>query len=258
MLGNTVRNQLLAALPAAEFSRLQPLLKPVPFTFKKILHRRGDRLEKVIFPSSGVASMVNVMTDGRIVEVATIGNEGFVGDTIALGGDTALSEVIIQVPGADALSMTADAFRAELDRRGPLHGVISGYLQALQAQIMQSAACNILHSVEERCARWLLMTHDRVGADELHLTHEFLGTMLGARRPTVSLVLGTLAKAGLVQIGTKKITVVNRRGLEDASCECYDAIRSTFARVLPVLFDKQFTQNPQDVTDRTTSARQNP
>ena len=255
MLANRVLNQLLAALPAAEYSRLQPLLKPVAFTFKKTLYRRGDRIETVTFPSSGVGSMVNVMADGRIVEVATIGNEGFIGDTVALGGDIALSEVIIQVPGADALSMSAAAFRAEFDRRGPLHKVVSGYLQALQSQIMQSAACNILHSVEERCARWLLMTHDRVDGDELHLTHEFLGTMLGARRPTVSLVLGTLAKAGLVQIGTKKITVVNRKGLEEASCECYEAVRSTFARLVPAESRRESTQNQQVVTDRTTSAR---
>lgn len=256
MLANRVRNQLLAALPAAEYSRLQPLLKPAPFTFKKILHRRGDRIETVIFPSSGVGSMVNVMADGRIVEVATIGNEGFIGDTVALGGDIALSEVIVQVPGADALSMSAAAFRAEFDRRGPLHTVISGYLQALQSQIMQSAACNILHSVEERCARWLLMTHDRVHGDELHLTHEFLGTMLGARRPTVSLVLGTLAKAGLVQIGTKRITVVNRKGLEDASCECYEAVRTTFARLVPAEKSRTgLTENRQVVTNRTASLR---
>jgi CRP-like cAMP-binding protein len=124
-------------------------------------------------------------------------------------------------------------FRREIDRRGAFSDLISRYSQALQALIMQSTACNSLHTVEERCSRWLLMTHDRVDGDELNLTHEFLGYMLGVRRPTVSLVLGTLHKAGLVRNGTKKITVVNRKRLEETSCECYQVVQSAFARLLP-------------------------
>jgi CRP-like cAMP-binding protein len=124
-------------------------------------------------------------------------------------------------------------FRREIDRRGAFSDLISRYSQALQALIMQSTACNSLHTVEERCSRWLLMTHDRVDGDELNLTHEFLGYMLGVRRPTVSLVLGTLHKAGLVRNGTKKITIVNRKRLEETSCECYQVVQSAFARLLP-------------------------
>lgn len=226
-------NKLLAALPASDYRRILPSLTPVPFKFRQVLHKQGSKIDTVYFPEGGVGSVINTMTDGRVVEVATIGNEGFVGVTVFLGGEITLAEVFVQVPGSGALSMPVDAFRAELDRHGPFYDLVSRYSQALQALIMQSTACNSLHSVEERCSRWLLMTQDRVDSDELQLTHEFLGFMLGVRRPTVSLVLGTLHKAGLIRNGTKKITVVNRKRLERTSCECYQVVQSTFERLLP-------------------------
>jgi len=226
-------NKLLAALPAADYRRILPSLTTGPLKFKQSLHKQGAKIDTVYFPGSGVCSVVNSMSDGRSVEVATIGNEGVVGITVFLGGDTAPAEAFVQVAGGDAQSMSAEAFRRELDRRGPFYDLISRYSQALQVLIMQSTACNSLHSVEERCSRWLLMTQDRAGGDELHLTHEFLGFMLGVRRPTVSLVLGILHKAGLVSNGTKKITITNRRRLEETSCECYQVVKSTFARLLP-------------------------
>jgi CRP-like cAMP-binding protein len=228
-------NTLLAALPNDEYARLLPALTPIPFPLKKTFHKQGEKIDRVVFPSSGVASMVNVMSDGRVVEVATVGNEGALGSsTVFLGGNIALADAFVQVPGdAAALSMSAAAFTSELGRRGAFYDILGRYSQALQALIMQSTACNVLHSVEERCARWLLMTHDRVVGDDIRLTHEFLGTMLGARRPTVSVVLGTLAKAGLIHNTTKKIVVANRKGLEEASCECYETVRATFERLLP-------------------------
>ena len=226
-------NKLLAALPREDFNRLQPSLTPVPFTFRKFFNKQGEPIHHVVFPSSGVASVVNVMADGRMVETATIGNEGIVGSSVFVGGEIALADAFVQVPGErPALSMSAIAFREELDRRGPFYDVVSRYSQAFQALVMQSTACNVLHSVEERCARWLLMTHDRVTGDDIRLTHEFLGMMLGARRPTVSLVLGTLAKAGLIENANRKIVVVNRKGLEEASCECYEIVRQHFERLL--------------------------
>jgi CRP-like cAMP-binding protein len=228
-------NRLLAALPHADYRRIYPSLTPVPLTFKKILHKPGSKIDTVYFPEGGVCSLTNVMTDGRMVEVATIGNEGMVGMTIFLGGDIATAEAFVQVPDGSGQSMPADAFRRELDRRGPLYDLISRYSQALQALIMQSTACNSLHTVEERASRWLLMTHDRVAGDEFQLTHEFLGYMLGVRRPTVSLVLGTLDKAGVIHNGMKKITIVNRERLEQTSCECYQVVRNTFARLLPAI-----------------------
>jgi CRP-like cAMP-binding protein len=226
-------NKLLAALPEEDLRRLQASLTPVPFTFRKVFNTQGEPIRHVVFPSSGVASVVNVMADGRMVETATIGNEGIIGSSLFVGGDIALADAFVQVPGErPAVSMSATAFHEELDRRGPFYDLVSRYSQAFQALIMQSTACNVLHSVEERCARWLLMTHDRVTGDDIRLTHEFLGMMLGARRPTVSLVLGTLAKAGLIQNANRKIVIVNRKGLEEASCECYEMVREHFERLL--------------------------
>ena len=226
-------NKLLAALPTADYQRILPTLTPLPLNFKQVLHKQGAKIDEVYFPESGVCSVVSTMSDGRIVEVATIGNEGVTGLAIFLGGDTALSETFVQVPGDGAQSMPVAAFRREMERLGPLYELVSRYSQALQALIMQSTACNALHSVEERCSRWLLMTRDRVDSDELNLTHEFLGYMLGVRRPTVSLVLGTLHKAGLIRNGNRRITVVDPKGLRDSSCECYQVVKSAFDRLLP-------------------------
>jgi len=226
-------NKLLAALPAADYRRILPTLTTVPLKFRQVMHKYGEPIDTVYFIGGGVASVTNVMTDGRMVEVATIGNEGMVGVTVFLGGTLSPGEAFIQVPDGNGQAMAADAFRKELDRRGAFYGLMSRYSQAMQILIMQSTACNSLHTVEERCSRWLLMTHDRVDGDELRLTHEFLGYMLGVRRPTVSLVLGTLDKAGILHNGTKKITIVNRARLEDTSCECYRVVKSAFDRLLP-------------------------
>jgi len=226
-------NKLLAALPAADYRRILPTLTTVPLKFRQVMHKYGEPIDTVYFIGGGVASVTNVMTDGRMVEVATIGNEGMVGVTVFLGGTVSPGEAFIQVPDGNGQAMAADAFRKELDRRGAFYGLMSRYSQAMQILIMQSTACNSLHTVEERCSRWLLMTHDRVDGDELRLTHEFLGYMLGVRRPTVSLVLGTLDKAGILHNGTKKITIVNRARLEDTSCECYRVVKSAFDRLLP-------------------------
>jgi CRP-like cAMP-binding protein len=226
-------NKLLAALPEADYQRLLPVLTSVPLPLKYILHKAGGKIDTIYFPGGGVCSVTNVMSDGRMVEVATIGNEGVVGITAFFGGDIAVGEAFVQVPDGEGQSMPIEVFRRELDRRGPFHDLIGRYAQAHEALIMQSAACFSMHTVEERCSRWLLMTQDRVGQDELRLTHEFLSYMLGVRRPTVSLVLGTLEKAGVIQNGMKKITVVNRAKLEETSCECYVVVKSTFDRLLP-------------------------
>ncbi len=226
-------NKLLAALPAADYQRILPSLTTVPLKFKQVLHKSGAKIDTVYFLGGGVGSLTNVMTDGRMVEVATIGNEGVIGITIFLGGDVSPGEAFIQVPDGVGQAMPVEAFRREINRRGPFYDLISRYSQALQVLLMQSTACNSLHSVEERCSRWLLMTQDRVEGDEFQLTHEFLGYMLGVRRPTVSLVLGTLHKAGVIQNGTKKIRIMDRHRLEETSCECYQVVQSAFARLLP-------------------------
>jgi CRP-like cAMP-binding protein len=226
-------NKLLAALPIADYQRILPSLTTVPLKFKQVLHKSGAKIDTIYFLGGGVGSVTNVMTDGRMVEVATIGNEGLIGITVFLGGDVSPGDAFIQVANGEGQSMSVEAFRGELDARGPFYELVSRYSQALQVLLMQSTACNGLHSVEERCARWLLMTHDRVEGDAFPLTHEFLGYMLGVRRPTVSLVLGTLDKAGVIRNGSKRITVVNRDRLEQTSCECYQVVQRAFDRLLP-------------------------
>ena len=227
-------NKLLAALPAEDYLRIAPSLTHVPQTIKLVLHKTGETMTNVYFPVGGCCSTTYVMQDGKMVEVATIGNEGVVGITLFLGGTVAPSETFVQIAAdGDILVMPAPVFMTELNRRGAFYDVISRFAQALQILYMQSVACNSFHTVEERCARWLLMTHDRVEGDEFRLTHEFLSYMLGVRRPTVSLVLGTLDRAGVIDIGMKKITIVNRKGLEAASCECYEVVRKAFDQLLP-------------------------
>lgn len=226
-------NKLLAALSALDYQRILPNLTTVPLKFKQVLHKHRERISAVYFPGGGVCSITNVMDDGRMVEVATIGREGFVGMTAFTGDGRAMGDAFVQVPDGEGQSMSIDAFRREVDRRGAFYDLIARYSQAHLALVMQSIACNALHLVEERCARWLLMTHDRVGRDDFQLTHEFLSMMLGVRRPTVSLVLGAFHKAGIIDNGSKKIRVLERQRLEDASCECYRVVTDAFARLLP-------------------------
>jgi CRP-like cAMP-binding protein len=203
--------------------------------FKQMLQRQGERVTTVYFPAACVCSIVNVMQDGRMVEVATVGSEGMIGITAFLGGDLPPGETFVQVPvpNGDGQAMPVEAFRLEVERRGPFHDLMNRYAQALTAMIMQSTACNGLHSVEERCARWLLMTHDRVGQDEFQLTQEFLAIMLGVRRPTVTLVMHALHREGVIDYGHRMTRVIDRKGLEAASCECYGVVKAQFDRLLP-------------------------
>lgn len=173
------------------------------------------------------------MRNGRTVEVATVGNEGFIGINALFGGDRALCGALVKVPDATAYAMTVSAFQREMNRRGPFSKLINRYAQGFVAFLVQSVACNALHSAEERCARWLLSTRDRVGRNEFSLTQEFLAVMLGVRRPTVTLAVGALQRAGLIDFGHRRMVIVDRAGLEAASCECYAVVREHFAR-LPI------------------------
>jgi CRP-like cAMP-binding protein len=171
------------------------------------------------------------MSDGLAVEAGTVGNEGMVGLPLYLGAETSPHRAFSQVPG-EALRMRAGDFTAELARQGPLHAVLKRYNQALINQMAYSVACNRLHSVEERMCRWLLMTQDRVGAEQFPLTQEFLAQMLGVRRPSVTVVAGILQKAGLIVYSRGLITIRDRAGLEAASCECYRVVRDELDRLL--------------------------
>ena len=223
------RNQLLSALPDEDFLRIRPDLKIVPIRAKQVLHKQGERIEHVYFPNGGVCSVTTVLSDGSMVEAATVGDEGMLGLEAFHSEDaTAPGETLMQVPDTDAVEMSVKAFRTEIERHGALYRLMGRYTQVVIAQIMQSAACNALHVVEQRCARWLLMTHDRMHETDFKLSHEFLGVMLGVRRPTVTLVAGTLQKAGLIRYSHGRVNVLDRKALEGASCECYAVIRGHF------------------------------
>jgi CRP-like cAMP-binding protein len=225
------KNKLLACLPREEFERLRPHLRTIPTNVKLIFHPANEPVREVFFPNGGVASLTAVMKNGAMVEIATVGDEGVVGINALFGGDMMGGETMMQVEDTSAEAMSVEVFRRELDRRGPFFECIQRYLQGLLLLMMQSTACMAFHAVQARCCRWLLMTHDRVRQDEFHLSHEFLAMMLGSTRPTVTTVAVALQKAGLIKYTHGRITVVDRPGLETASCECYATVKAHFDRL---------------------------
>ena len=191
-----------------------------------------DKLIKfVYFPLTAVFSLVTVMEEGEGVEVATIGNEGVIGLPLFLGVDRTSGKAFVQVPG-DSLRMKAAAFKEQIARQGALTQTLQLYTQALMVQISQGMACNGRHSIRQRCARWLLMTHDRIGAETFPLSQEFLALMLGVRRGGVNKVAKELKQAGLIQYSRGVIRILKRKELEDTSCECYRVIKREFDRLL--------------------------
>jgi len=218
------QNLLLAALPLEDYERLAPALDIVPLKLKDILHKPGEPLQHVYFPGAGgFCSLLTVLQDGGMIEVATIGREGMVGVSAVLDGGRVPSCAMVQAEMETCHRMTVDALRRETDRHGALFDLLAHYSQALTGFVMQSTACNAVHSVEQRLARWLLHAQDRVGKGEFPLTQEFVAMMLGTARPTVTVVAGTLQKAGLIKYRHGKVTIVDREALESAACECYRA-----------------------------------
>jgi CRP-like cAMP-binding protein len=229
--GPRPKNKLIACLPPDDFARLRPYLKTVSFKRREVIHRRNEPIRRVVFPNGGVASVTTAMKNGTMVEVATVGDEGLLGIEAFFGDALMPTETMIQVPDTDAEVMTAAAFKEEMNRPGPFQACVLRYWQGFQTLIMQSTACMALHPVQDRCCRWLLMAHDRVRRDEFQLSHEFLAMMLGATRPTVTVVAGTLQKAGLIHYRHGRVTIVDRKSLEDASCECYATVKAQFDRL---------------------------
>jgi CRP-like cAMP-binding protein len=225
-------NHLLAALPPPDFDRLAPALDVVHLKLKQVVHPAGQPVQHVYFPGGGFLSVLTVLEDGGRVEVATVGREGVGGLPAALdGGDPSLSETIVQAEIETCYRMSAQAFREEMNQRRAFYTLITRYLMAFHGLVAQSTACNALHSVEQRLARWLLMAHDRVGKDDFPLTQEFVAMMLGATRPTVTVVAGTLQRAGLITYHRGHVTIVDREKLESASCECYRSTTALLKRV---------------------------
>jgi CRP-like cAMP-binding protein len=226
-------NTILASLPLEDFQRIAPHLRRVPMKMKQTFHRQDEPIHDVVFPGGGACSLVKTLRDGHAAEVATIGGEGAIGASVFFGGRIAECDVLVQVPGPAAYVLSAEIFNDEMERRGAFFNRVIRYNQALMSQIMQTTVCNGLHSAEQRCCRWLLMTHDRAGKDEFSFTHEFLAMMLGVRRPTVTLVAASLQNAGLIHYRRGAVTIVDRAGLEAVSCECYETVKSTWRGILP-------------------------
>ena len=224
-------NRLLSLLSNDDYERLRPHLSPVMFDYKKSLYEASRPIDRMYFPVDGVASLVITTADGRSAEVGTIGSEGLVGLPVCLGDRVAPSSVYVQVPGT-ALGMDARIFRAELERSPAMNLVMLRYAHAFFNQVAQSAACAHLHKVEQRCCRWLLMTRDRMPSGDFLLTHEFLGMMLGVRRTTVTDVMGSLQKAGLIRYRRGHVTILDHEALQQRTCECYDISRLEFDRML--------------------------
>jgi CRP-like cAMP-binding protein len=216
-----VRNLILAALPQTDRDRLVPTLDVVSLTLKEMLHKPGESIRYAYFPGGGFCSIVTVLQDGSMVEVATVGREGMVGLGAAFGGLSIPAATMVQGGADTCYRMTADTLRGEMDRRGALYDLLTHYSQALMGVIMQSTACNAVHSIEQRLARWLLMAQDRMGTVEFPLTQEFVAMMLGATRPTVTVVAGSLQKKGLINYHRGRVIIRDRKTLEAASCECY-------------------------------------
>jgi CRP-like cAMP-binding protein len=224
-------NKLLAKVPADELKRLQPHLHEVRLEYMQVLSEPDESITQVYFPTRGVLSMVTEPDSGDIVEFATIGNEGMVGVPVLLGSNSMPSRVMVQVAGS-GFQIESKRFSEILKQTPAFNARLMRYVMALLNQVAQATSCNRLHEVQERCARWLLHTHDRVNGDSFMLTQEFLSQMLGVHRPTVTIAARMLQQAGLIRYTRGQIEVIDREGLEAAACSCYRTITDHYASLL--------------------------
>jgi CRP-like cAMP-binding protein len=228
-------NLLLAALPDGALDTIAEVAEPHTAEIREMVYEIGQPIEYILFPVDAVYSLLTVMDDSRSVEIGTVGREGFVGVPVLLeGGYTSEHQCFAQIDGT-ALRLGTAEFRQLVGELSPLRTMLHRYTLALLAQIAQASACNRLHTLEQRCARWLLMTHDRVGRDEFPLTQEFLAQMLGVRRAGVNEAQQALSNAGLISYVRGAITILDRPALEQQSCECYHLIRAEHDRL--AMFD---------------------
>ncbi len=233
VLRHVARNRLLAALKPADRALLEPHLQLASLAYGEVLFEPGDDVLQTHFPLPGVmASLVIIMHDGRAAETATIGNEGAIGGIVSAGHKPAFARAAVQLPGL-ALRLETGRLEEAKQRSGSLRDLFNRYADALLAQVLQSVACNALHTMEGRLCRWLLSTQARVGGDELPLTQETLAEMLGVHRATMIRVARPLQERGLIRYRRGRIQFLDQAGLEQAACECHGAVARHFARVLP-------------------------
>jgi len=231
-LTNWPRNRLLRALPSADLTQLMPALERISCEREQVLIDVDSPLDHVFFPDVGVVSAVAVYADGRVIEMATIGREGCTGMQAAIGAETSFYRLLVQIPGG-AAKMARAAFIRAMSSVPSFRVLIYAYLQAFLEQVLVSVACNGAHSVKQRLSRWLLTMRDRSDDDTLQITQSLLAEMLGVQRPTVTNAARELARAGLIGRGRREVSILDRRGLAEASCECYQLVRARLAFHLP-------------------------
>ncbi|MDD2915185.1 MAG: Crp/Fnr family transcriptional regulator [Gallionella sp.] len=227
----TNQNQLLAALPAEIFGRISPHLELIPMPLGQVLYESGGQLQYVYFPTTSIVSLHYIMENGASAEIAGVGNEGVLGISLFMGGNTTPSLATVQTAG-NAYRLKARLVMDEFNRAGPMMRLMLRYTQALITQTSQTAVCNRHHSVEQQLCRWLLSTLDRLGSSELIMTQELIAGMLGVRREGITEAAGNLQRAGLIRYRRGHITVLDRTGLESRVCECYDVVKKEFRRLL--------------------------
>jgi CRP-like cAMP-binding protein len=226
------RNHLLDALPTSDYERLAPHLQLVPMELGAALYEPGARMRYVYFPTTSIVSLLYVMEDGASAEIAIVGNEGMLGISLFMGGETTPSRAVVQSAG-QGFRLKAQMLKDEFGRFGPMLRLLLRYTQALITQMAQTAVCNRHHSVDQQLCRWLLLSLDRLSSNELSMTQELIANMLGVRREGVTEAAGKLQDAGLIRYHRGKITVLDRQGLESRSCECYQVVKTEFDRLLP-------------------------
>ena len=232
------QNHLLAALPAAEFGRLSPHLELVPMPLGEALYESGGHLQHVYFPTTSIVSLHYVLEDGGSSEIAGVGNEGVLGISLFMGGDTTPSRAVVQT-GGHGYRLKSHILMEEFNRAGPVQRLLLRYTQALITQMSQTAVCNRHHSLEQQLCRWLLLTLDRLPSNELTMTQELIANMLGVRREGVTEAAGKLQRDGFIRYRRGHITVLDRAGLEGDVCECYDVVKKEFARLLSDVRQRQ-------------------
>ena len=227
-----LQNHLLAALPADELTRISEGIALAPMPLGHVLYESGDEMRHVYFPTNCIISLLYVMEDGASAEIAIVGNEGIVGISLFMGGETTPSRAIVQSAG-QAFRVAGKLLKQEFRRAGPVQHLLLRYTQALITQMSQTAVCNRHQSVEQQLCRWLLMSLDRLAANELTMTQELIANMLGVRREGVTESAGKLQKLGLIEYHRGHIKVLDRPALEAHACECYKVVKKEFQRLLP-------------------------
>jgi CRP-like cAMP-binding protein len=232
---NPRQNDLLAAIPDAGWAHWQPHLEPIDLPLGKVLYEPGIKLAHVYFPTTSIISLLYVMEDGASAEIAIVGNEGVVGISLFMGGESTTNRAVVQSAGR-GFRLKASLLMLEFNRAGPVLHLLLRYTQALITQMSQTAVCNRHHSLDQQLCRWLLLSLDRLPSNELIMTQELIANMLGVRREGVTEAAGNLDKAGLIRYRRGHITVLDRSGLEKRTCECYAVVKREYDRLLPAKF----------------------